>query len=153
MFRWFFLLLSMVSLHACTFYRDIEVSEVKDVQVTGFGRDGVSARVTVEIDNPNSYRLVAQRAQMDVKLNSKPAGVLTFDERFIIPRKSKAVYTFVLTGEFAEDSGGILGNLLNILINRDVLLEGEGYVQGRGLFIRRKVPVVFKEKVDMPRRK
>ncbi len=150
--NWVIILCCALTLSACNLYKDIEVSEVRNVEIVGFGRDGVEAKVTVEIDNPNGYRLLAQRAEMDVKLNSKPAGVLQFNERFVIPRKSKETYTFTLTGAFAEESGGMLGSLLNILINRDVLLEGEGYVQGRGLFVRRKVPVVFKEKVDMPRR-
>ena len=142
-------LLAFGGLSSCTLYKDVEVSEVKDVRFKGFDEKGIVAEVVVEIRNPNAYKLKAQTASIDVKLNGKPAGTVTFDQEYIIPKKSKDTYTFVLNGAFTGSSGGFLDNLLNVLINRQATVVGNGYVEGRALGVKRKVDVAFTEEVDM----
>lgn len=141
--------LAVSALSSCTLYKEIEVSEVKDVRFKGFDEKGIVAEVVVEITNPNAYKLKAQAGSIDVKLNGKPAGTVAFDQEYIIPKKSKETYTFVLKGAFTTNSGGFLDNLLNLLINRQATVVGNGYVEGRALGIKRKVDVVFTEEVDM----
>jgi LEA14-like dessication related protein len=134
---------------SCTFYRDIEVSEVKRVNFKGFDRNGIVAEVTVAIDNPNGYRLLVRKAEIDVDLNNKKAGTITYDERYIIPRKSNEEHTFLLSGAFSGGAGNFLDNLLNLLISREAVVKGNGYIQGKAFFISRKVPVSFSEQIDM----
>lgn len=142
-------LLAFGGLSSCTLYKDVEVSEVKDVRFKGFDEKGIVAEVVVEITNPNGYKLKAQSATIDVTMNGKHAGTVTFDEEYIIPKKSKDTYTFTLNGAFSGTSGGFLDNLLNLLINRKATVVGKGYVEGRALGIKRKVDVDFTEEVDM----
>ncbi len=142
-------LLAFGGLSSCTLYKEVEVSEVKNVRFKGFDENGIVAEVTVEITNPNGYQLKAQSASIDVTLNGKHAGTVAFEEEYIIPKKSKNTYTFVLNGAFSGATGGFLENLLNLLINRKATVVGKGYVEGRALGIKRKVDVVFTEEVDM----
>lgn len=145
----FAVMLAILAMQSCTFYKDIEVSEVHQVNIRGFDQNGISAIVTLEIHNPNGYRLLARKGEVNVMLNNRPSGVITFDEKHIIPRKSKQDHSFVLTGAFTGGAGSFLDNLLNVLVNREATITGEGYIQGRAFFVKRKVPVVFTEKVDM----
>lgn len=136
---------------SCTFYQEVEMTEVKEVSITRFDQEGVTATVQVAIKNPNWYRIVAQKGEVRVTLNGKPAGVIRFDERYIIPKKSTGDYSFTLDGSFdpSQGGGGFLDTLLNLIITREATFEANGELNGRAMFVKRKVPVVFTEKVDL----
>ena len=136
---------------SCTFYKEVQMSEVKDVAITRFDQEGVTATVTVAIDNPNWYKVIAQNGAVNVTLNGKPAGVIRFDERYVIPKKSTGEYTFTLNGSFdpTQGGGGFLDTLLNLIITREATFEANGELHGKAMFVKRKVPVVFTEKVDL----
>lgn len=147
--RVLFLLGMSLMFSSCTFYKEIEVSEVREVVIQRFDQNGVVAVVSVEIDNPNWYRLVVRRAAVDVTLNNRPAGTITYDEKYIIPRKSKQVHSFTLDGAFTGGGGGFLDNLLNLIINREATFVADGYLRGRAFFVGRDVPITFTERVDL----
>lgn len=148
----YFLVLLITALaSSCTFYKEVKMNEVKEVVITRFDQQGVTATVTVAIDNPNWYKIVAQKGEVNVTLNGKPAGVIRFDERYIIPKKSTGEYTFTLDGSFdpTQGGGGFLDTLLNLIITREATFEANGELHGKAMFVKRKVPVVFTEKVDL----
>jgi hypothetical protein len=148
---YFLVLLITILASSCTFYKEVKVNEVKEVAITRFDQAGVTATVTVAIDNPNWYKVVAQKGEVNVTLNGKPAGVIRFDERYIIPKKSTGEYTFTLDGSFdpTQGGGGFLDTLLNLIITREATFEANGELHGKAMFVKRKVPVVFTEKVDL----
>jgi len=150
-FRYFVVCVVLGFATSCTFYKEVKLNEVKEVVITRFDQAGVTATVTVAIENPNWYKLVAEKGTMNVTLNGKPAGVIRFDERYVIPKKSTGQYTFTLDGSFdpTQGGGGFLETLLNLIITREATFEATGELHGKAMFVKRKVPVTFTEKVDL----
>lgn len=148
----FLIVLASLLLSSCTLYKEVELTRIDDVVVKRFGPEGIEAEVTFVLKNPNWYRIIVKHAEVDVLLNQKPAGMVSYDERYVLPARSEEPHTLVLTGSLSDKpGGGFLDNLLNLLINREAQLDAEGYVEGRGLIVQRKFPIAFSEKFDLTR--
>ena len=72
-------LLSIALLTGCVRYSEVEIVGVQDVQVTRFDATGLSATVTVEVNNPNNYRISVTDPDVDLYINDVAMGKATLD--------------------------------------------------------------------------
>jgi LEA14-like dessication related protein len=131
-------------LSSCTVYKDVEVKQVVDVKLTEFGGNGVEAEVYLSISNPNWYKVTLTESHINLFFEGKPLGEVELQEPLEIPKQ--AVSTQVLKVQADMDNvQDLLGNVLQMLFKSEFKLEAKGYVQGKALFVAKKVPVEFKE--------
>lgn len=134
---------------ACNIYKDVEVTEVKDVRIIRFDQDAVEAEVELVINNPNWYRVVLLDSDVDVFINGKEVGKLHLKEKVILANKTSNTRTIVMTGDYNEISSGFLENLLTLLFANTAKFEVIGTMKGRALLITREVDVKESTDVDI----
>jgi LEA14-like dessication related protein len=145
------LLFSIIAtiLTSCSFYKEVEVTEVKDVKITRFDQDIVEAEVTLEIKNPNWYAVSLTESFVDVYINGKEIGEVELKEKIKLPKKTTNVRTLVMVGDYEKMSSGFLDNLLTLLFANQAKFEAKGYMKGRALLVTKKVDVNVEEFVDL----
>lgn len=136
------------SLHltSCKMYQDVTLSEVNNVEIKVFGVDGMSAEITVSINNPNWYKLTVRDSEVDLYFEGKKIATVVVDKNLVIPKKQVSTQTFLVNAS-SSDMQAILGNALSLFFKSEFVLEGKGYIDGKALFIGRRVPVEFKQKL------
>lgn len=134
---------------SCNIYKDVEVYEIKEVEVTRFDQDAVEAEVEIILNNPNWYRVTLVDSDVDVYMNGKKVGKLNLKEKVILPNKTVATRTIVMTGDYDEISGSFLENLLTLLFASTAKFEVIGTMNGRALMISRKVDIKEETEIDL----
>jgi len=136
-------------LGSCTLYKDIEVSEVRDIRITELTKEGLVAEVDLKIYNPNPYKLTILKVDADLYLNDKDIGDAEINEKVTIDKKSNLVYTIKLDGDYTQMGGSLLEGLLGSIFAQTVNLRIDGTIKGRALFISKKVYFELDEDVKL----
>lgn len=136
-----------LSFNSCNIYKDVEVTEVLQVQITSFTLDSLEAEVFFQVNNPNWYKLKMTDAKIDLMLEGKKIAEVVLVEPLVIPKKMVSSLSMKIKSE-KLDMQAILSNAISMLFKSEYELEGTGYVQGKAMFVGRKVPVQFKEKLN-----
>jgi LEA14-like dessication related protein len=126
---------------SCKMYQNVELKEVTNVELTEFGVEGVKAEVTVSISNPNWYKLKVTGSEIDLYFEGQKIAQVAITEDLVIPKKQVSTQTFTVASSSA-DLGAILSNALALFD-----LEGKGYIDGKAMFVARRVPIEFKQKL------
>ncbi|MDP4827216.1 MAG: LEA type 2 family protein [Flavobacteriales bacterium] len=143
------LFLVMSTMVSCKFYKDVEVLDVEDVNITKFNKDLVEAEITLRIKNPNWYAVTLTQSDIDVFVNQKEMGKVMLTEKVKLPSKSVNSRKLVLRGNYKDIKGSFLDNLLSLLFANKADFQAKGFVTGKALLVKRKVPVDFSESIDL----
>lgn len=143
----FFLLAASLLLHSCSIYKEVEVKEVVDVKITEFSEQGIKADVYLSINNPNGYKISMTESHIVLVFEGKTLGEVVLEEPLVIPKKSMTTQVMKVNTAYG-DLSSLLGNILSIMFQSEFELQGRGYVKGKALFVARKVPVEFKQKLS-----
>lgn len=135
-----------LQLASCKMYQEVTLTEVNNVQIKEFGVDGMSAAITVSINNPNWYKLTVRDSEVDLYFEGQKIATVVVDKNLVIPKKQVSTQTFMVNAS-SGDMQAILGNALSLFFKSEFVFEGKGYIDGKALFIGRRVPVEFKQKL------
>jgi len=100
---------------------------------------------TLKFYNPNPFSLTLKGAEMDVWLNGKPAGHSVLDSTVLIPKKD----TFYVPVTMQLNLQGLLGNALQILMEKQVTVTLDGKVHLRRGAIPFNRPFHYEGKEDI----
>ena len=100
---------------------------------------------TLKFYNPNPFSLTLKGAEMDVWLNGRPAGHSVLDSTVLIPKKD----TFYVPVTMQLDLQGLLGNALQILMEKQVTVTLDGKVHLRRGAITFNRPFHYEGKEDI----
>lgn len=131
---------------SCTMYKDVTLTEVQHVSLKEFGTEGITAEMTVSISNPNWYQLKITDSEIDLYFEGQKIAQVKISENLVIPKKQVSTQTFTIQSSSA-DLSAILSNAMALFFKEEFLLEGKGFIDGKALFVGRKVPVEFKQKL------
>lgn len=145
-FLWALLSLTILCGTSCSVYKEVEVTEVLDVQLTRFSTEKLEAEVFFMIKNPNWYKLKMTDAHIDLVLEGRKIAEVTLAEPITIPKKMVSSLSMKVKSD-SIDTKALLANALTLMFKTEFYLEGTGYVKGKAMFVGRKVPVVFREKI------
>lgn len=140
-----FALLMVVSvLSSCTMYKDVEVKEVLDFKINEFRTDGADCEIFLTVYNPNGYKITLTESQINMMFEGKPLGEVHLKEKLVIPKKAQSTITLKCTAQFANLTE-LTGDLLSLLFKTEYIMEGNGHIRGKALFVSKNVPISFKE--------
>ena len=133
-------LLLLVLLSSCLSYEEVAFKGITDVQVNELDKDGLSARVTVTLDNPNSFRIHVIDPNVDLYLNEVFIGKAMLDSSLVLAKKSEQDYVVPLHATFDGHSTQAMGALLTAALTGKAMLKARGSVVGRAFLLRKRFP-------------
>jgi len=141
------LLFLIVGLTSCEVYKDVKVKRVEDFDLSELTNSHVSALLRIGIENPNPYKITLFKSDLELRLDGNRAGTLRLDEPVVLePRSNKVYEVKVITN--LSDVEGLLGNALSLMFKDEIELEAIGYVQAKGLGVKKMVPFNFKKSIS-----
>lgn len=118
-------------------FQDLQIGPVNGQQTT--------LSTVLKFYNPNTFSLQLRKAELDVKLNGKPAGHSVLDSTILIPRKD----TFYVPVAMQVNMQGMLGNALAVLLERKVTVTLDGRVHLKRGMISFSRPFHYEGKEDI----
>jgi LEA14-like dessication related protein len=125
-------------------YQEVKVSDVQNVQFSEFTGDKLEAQIFFTIENPNWYDIKMKDSKIDVFLEGSFLGTIEQFDEILIPKKSTTVQIMKMTST-ADALSKVLGNALALFFKEELKLEAKGYVQGKALFINKRIDVNVSE--------
>ena len=137
-----------VSLSSCLTYEEVEFVGVKDVDVESFSMKEAVVKVTVQVKNPNKYKIKITNSDLDLFLNGNDLGKAVIQEKIILEKQSNDSHTFTVKTNIGKAAGALGGLLLGI--GRAPELHVKGTIKAKAFGIGKNFPVDVKERVSMP---
>lgn len=142
-------LLAIVLLSGCMRYSDVEFVGVQNVQLTRFDATGLSAMVTVEVNNPNNYRITVTDPDVDLYINDVALGKATLDSIVTLDPASSRTYELPLHTTFTNGQAGMLPLLMTVALTGSVKLGLKGTAVGKAGMLRKRFPFEVEQRVDL----
>lgn len=141
-------LFAIVLLSGCMRYSDVEFVGVQDVQVTRLDATGLSATVTVEVNNPNNYRISVTEPDVDLYINDVAMGKATMDSIVTLDPASSRTYALPLHATFTNGQASLLPLLMTVALSGSVKLGLKGTAVGKAGALRKRFPFEVDQQVD-----
>jgi LEA14-like dessication related protein len=138
-----------VMLSACSYYNDVQVLKVMNIEIVEFSTDIINATVEIEINNPNWYDIKLMDSDLDLFVNGKSMGTVHLAEKVVIPKKSITIQKVEVISDIKDAQANFLQSVMSLLFKKTALLEIKGEVKAKGLMVSKKIPVEIKEEMDI----
>ena len=133
-------LLPLLLLSGCLSYEEVTFKGITDVQVSRMDQSGVAARVTVTLDNPNSFRIQVSDPNVDLFLNEVYIGKAVLDSSLVLEKESVKDYPVPLHASFDGHGGQAMGAMLAAALSGKARLKAKGSIVGRAFLLRKRFP-------------
>ena len=144
---WIFLLFTVFTFTSCEIYKDVKVKRVEEFDLSDFTNNHVAAVLRIGLENPNPYKITLYESDLELRIDGNVAGTLTLAEPVVLGPKSAQVYDVKVFTNIT-DVEGLLGNALSLMFKDEIILEASGYVQAKGLGVKKMVPFSFTKPIS-----
>jgi LEA14-like dessication related protein len=141
------LLFLIVGLTSCEIYKNVEVKRVEDIDLFELTNSNVSAVLRIGLENPNPYKITLFESDLELRIDGNLAGSLALAEPVVLAPKSSKVYDIKVFTNIT-DVEGFLGNALSLMFKDEIELQASGYVQAKGLGVKKMVPLSFTKPIS-----
>lgn len=141
-------LILITVLSGCARPKDLQYKGVQNVRIKSVSFSKTELGADIKFYNPNTYPMILKEAIADVYLDNKLIGNVKMDNTFTVPRRD----TFLLPVSLNANVGGVLGNLVTALGNKEVTIKLIGNIKaGRinGIFIPIPINYEGKQKLNL----
>jgi LEA14-like dessication related protein len=145
--HWIFLLFTVFTFTSCEIYKDVKVKRVEEFDLSEFTNNHVAAVLRIGLENPNPYKITLYESDLELRIDGNVAGTLTLAEPVVLGPKSAQVYDVKVFTNIT-DVEGLLGNALALMFKDEIILEASGYVQAKGLGVKKMVPFSFTKPIS-----
>jgi LEA14-like dessication related protein len=155
MMRWVFSVLVFLLLQGCQIYQEVKFEKVRQLQFEEFDNTSIKGSLKVTIDNPNWYAVEISVAEIDLGLQGRKVARVNLSESVIVPKHSKNEYLLKISGSDPKLDAALM-SVFSILFSDEIIISGEGHVEGKALKIRKQVPIKFEypiKKADLKKKK
>lgn len=136
----------LVLFSGCLSYEEVTFKGITNVEVSKLDASGVSARVSVTLDNPNTFRIHVSDPNVDLFLNEVYIGKAVLDSNIVLDKKSVRDYTIPLHATFDNHGTQAMGAMLTAALTGNATLKAKGSIVGRAFLLRKRFP--FEEEHD-----
>jgi LEA14-like dessication related protein len=145
--QWIFLLFTLLTFTSCEIYKEVKVKRVEEFDLSEFTNSHVAAVLRIGLENPNPYKITLYESDLELRIDGNVAGTLTLAEPVVLAPKSSQVYDVKVYTNIT-DVEGLLGNALALMFKDEIILEASGYVQAKGLGVKKMVPFSFTKPIS-----
>lgn len=104
--------------------------------------------VTVEVNNPNNYRITVTDPDVDLYINDVALGKATLDSIVTLDPASSRTYELPLHTNFTNGQANMLPLLMTVALTGSVKLGLKGTAVGKAGMVRKRFPFEVEQRVD-----
>ncbi len=145
--QWLLMLFTAFTFTSCEIYQEVKVKRVEDFDLSELTNNHVAAVLRIGLENPNPYKITLYESDLELRIDGNVAGTLTLAEPVVLGPKSAQVYDVKVFTNIT-DVEGLLGNALSLMFKDEIVLEASGYLQAKGLGVKKMVPFSFTKPIS-----
>ena len=131
---------------ACSPFKEVELTDITNVELISLTPKAVAMRVDARIDNPNSFRIEVAEPDVDLFLNDKFIGKGVLDSALVLERKQAQVYPVYLHADL--QGGPVMIMLITSALSGKVKVGAKGTIAGRNGALKKRFPFELEQVID-----
>ncbi len=140
---------SLLTLHSCVDYKEVKIVGIKDVQVEKISQEGIKAKIFLQINNPNDYKISVVDSDLDLYLNGVKMGKAILKDKIKLNKTSDEIYGFRVETSFKEAGITSLPALMAAFTGGTIQVRAKGNIKARAYMVSKKVDMDFSEMVKI----
>jgi|JI10StandDraft_1071094.scaffolds.fasta_scaffold05424_5 LEA14-like dessication related protein len=132
---------------SCSAYEEVELRDIKEVEVLRMDGRTIALRVDVLVNNPNGYRISVEDPDVDLYLNDTYVGKGRLDSALTLNKRSEQIYPVHLHADLA--GGPLLMMMIGGALSGEMKLGIKGTVLARSGMLRKRFPFELEERIDL----
>ncbi|MCH2215443.1 MAG: LEA type 2 family protein [Flavobacteriales bacterium] len=132
---WLFPILFGLFLFTSCDYENVEVKNIKNVKIHQLDKDGISFTASLEVANPNGYKIKITSTDADLFLEGKKAGKAVLEEKIVIPGNFDGLVEAKVRANFEGGSLQLLPVIMSSAISQKAELRAKGYIKAKSFVI------------------
>lgn len=129
---------------SCSLFKDIKINAVKDISPS-IENKAIIINTSVEVKNPNFYRVAIKSTNLQVFLDDKELGNIELLGKVLFKKKTTDTYTLKLKMKLAE---GALFTILRNVFKKEVTLTFKGKIKGAAMGIPKSITINETKTID-----
>lgn len=133
---------------SCRDIKEVQCTGVKGFKINKMDTKGIDGDILIGIKNPNPFGFSIYRSSFDVTYSGIYLGKARLTKRVHIQGNKEEVYSFNLVNDFKNVNLTDIMKLLGAAVFKSTI-EVKGDLKVGKAFIKKKIPVDIKEKVNL----
>lgn len=129
-------------------YKELEIGKVSSTEILFSSPHEIIANITIQIDNPNTFKIKINEVDLDFMVNDKTLGRVVSHEKIVIDSKGEHDVVFPLKLRFKGVLGGAM-MMLNMMGKSNVDVKITGKIYARALLKNIVIEVNEVKSVDL----
>lgn len=148
-FSYLILTLVLSVLVGCLSYEEVKVVRVVGTDVKSFSMEGAEVDITLQISNPNNYKITISNFNLDIFINGTKIGKADVASRVVLAKNSNENHTINMKLKKGGLSAGAMPALLSAAMGGRMQLRAKGTIKAKAKMISKKVPIDFTENISL----
>jgi LEA14-like dessication related protein len=129
---------------SCSLFKDIKINAVKDISPS-IENKAIIINTSVEVKNPNFYRVAIKSTDLQVFLDDKELGNIELLDKVLFKKKTTDTYIIKLKMKLAD---GALFTILRNVFKKEVTLTFKGKIKGVAMGIPKSITINETKTID-----
>lgn len=138
-------------LTSCVSYEEVTLTDIKSFRILEIGNDGVKIEAQLQLNNPNSYSIKVTKSMFDVYIKGNKIGKASISSPLKLNSNSNEYQTLQLETKFIPGQAELLPGILAMSAfgGGKIDLKLDGFIEGKAMFIKKRIDIVHEEKVPL----
>ncbi|PBQ32500.1 hypothetical protein CNR22_12190 [Sphingobacteriaceae bacterium] len=143
-----FCICTFLSFTNCKDFKEVQCTGVKGFKVNTINTSGIDGDIMIGIKNPNAFGFSIYKSEFDVTYSGVYLGKAKLTKRVHINANAEETYSFNLKNDF---KGANIMDVMKLLSGAAFKnsVEVKGNLKVGKLFVRKKIPVDIKERINL----
>lgn len=123
--------------------------KVVDFGIKGISAKGVNFQVSMQIKNPNNYKIGIVGSDLNLYVKDEKVGKVTLKDKIVLPKNSNKIHHFVFETDYKDLSTDPATILASVLGGGKIEIHIKGHIKAKAKGLSKKFPIDFKEKISL----
>ena len=136
---------------SCINFQEVKIEDIKTIHINELGNSSLRFNSEIKISNPNLFEIKVIDSNFDVFIKNTKVGQAKFEEEITIPGNSSNYVDVSFKGSYNEADMNTLSSLMGSVLfgNKEIDFKVDGFVEGKALWIKRKIELQHEGKVPL----
>lgn len=136
-------------LAGCLSYEEVKVVRVVNTDVKKFSMEGAEVELTLQISNPNNYKITISNFNLNIFLNGTKLGKADVANRVVLPKNSNQNHSITMKLKKGGLSAAAMPAMMSAAMGGRMQLTAKGTIKAKAKMISKKVPIDFTENISL----
>lgn len=137
----------IVLLTSCN-YSDVEVTNVRRIEINSLNKDGIELTGEMKVHNPNGYKIHVKSTDADLYLDGRKAGKAHLVDKITVPANFDDYLKVHIRADFNGGSLELIPIIIGASVKRSANIKVEGKLKASTFIISKKIDFEYQHKAS-----